>query len=89
MARTRGRDVEFAAPKSDAYTGLLAISLGAMIIGCLMLYLDYSTYPTQKPPQAPSPTVVVPASASAVPPTPPATPPATPPTTPPANSPMG
>ena len=35
--------------RSDAYTGLLAISLGAMITGCVFLYLDYDDYPTKKP----------------------------------------
>jgi hypothetical protein len=45
-ARTRSRfdrddDVS---PKSDVYTGLLALSLIAMIVSSLLLFLDYSQY---------------------------------------------
>jgi len=29
---------------NDAYTGILAISLVALIAGCLLLFLDYSQY---------------------------------------------
>ncbi|MFO0810986.1 MAG: DUF1573 domain-containing protein [Gemmataceae bacterium] len=46
----RKRVYEDARPKSDVYTGLLAISLVAMVASCVMLYLDYSQYPTAKPP---------------------------------------
>ncbi len=64
-ARRRGRaadDLDEAAPKphNDAYTGLLAISLGAMIAGCALLYLDYSSYPTSKPKDIPKPLVLSP-----------------------------
>jgi hypothetical protein len=45
---------EVAAPRSDAYTGMLAISLGALITGCVLLYLDYSQYPEQKPEPPPA-----------------------------------
>jgi hypothetical protein len=31
-------------PKNDAYTVLLTISLGALIIGCLLLFMDWSEY---------------------------------------------
>jgi hypothetical protein len=50
MARSRRSDVE-AAPKpaSDSYTGMLIVSLVAMILGCVFLYLDYSQYPSGKP----------------------------------------
>ncbi len=41
-------------PKNDAYVGLLAISLLALLTGCVLLYLDYSQYGTQKPPNAPA-----------------------------------
>jgi hypothetical protein len=46
MARARSRfdrddDVS---PRSDVYTGLLALSLIAMIVSSLLLYLDYSQY---------------------------------------------
>ena len=44
-ARTRSRfDREEAGPRNDVYTGLLTISLVAMIVSCLLLYLDYSQY---------------------------------------------
>src|SRR5262245_38202133 len=36
-------------PRNDAYTGLLTISLLAMIVSCVLLYLDYSQYGDQKP----------------------------------------
>jgi hypothetical protein len=36
-------------PKSDIYTGLLAISLIAMIVGCILLYADYAQYPDKAP----------------------------------------
>jgi len=89
VARTRGRrerDVEEAAPTNDIYTGLLLISLAAMIIGCVMLYLDYSQY-GDKPPELPkaaapstaAPTAPTTPTAPAVPPRPrgqPARPPA-------------
>jgi hypothetical protein len=35
---------------NNAYTGMLAISLLALIVGCVLLYLDYSQYPTSEPP---------------------------------------
>jgi hypothetical protein len=38
-------------PKSDAYTGMLGISLGALVIGCALLYFDYSRYPSTAPPK--------------------------------------
>jgi hypothetical protein len=31
-------------PKNDAYTVLLTISLGALIIGCVLLFMDWSEY---------------------------------------------
>jgi hypothetical protein len=36
-------------PRTDAYTGLLAVSLIGMIAGCIFLYRDYDTY-NGKPP---------------------------------------
>jgi hypothetical protein len=33
-----------ARPRSDVYTGLLAISLAAMVGSCLMLVLDWFQY---------------------------------------------
>lgn len=53
MARTRSPfDEPIAAPQpaSDAYTGLLALSLLAMIASCVILYLDYAQYGTNKAP---------------------------------------
>ena len=42
-------------PTNDAYTGMLGISLFALVLGCVLLYLDYSQYPDSKapPPKAP------------------------------------
>jgi hypothetical protein len=58
-ARTRSRfDEPVAQPRNDAYTGLLALSLLAMVASCVILYLDYAQYGTQK---APSATVPAPA----------------------------
>jgi hypothetical protein len=31
-------------PKNDAYTVLLTISLGALVVGCLLLFMDWSEY---------------------------------------------
>jgi len=36
-------------PLSDAYTGMLVISLGAMILGAMLLYVDYARYPRATP----------------------------------------
>ena len=35
---------------NDAYTGMLTISLIALLVGCALLYLDYSQYPDKTPP---------------------------------------
>ena len=73
MARTRSRfDREEAAPSSDVYTGLLAISLVAMITSCILLFLDYNQYGSSKAP-AVSPTTpqVKPISQGMLPPPPP------------------
>ena len=58
ISRTRGRAGYEAAtgqPRNDAYTGMLGISLGALIIGCILLFLDYSEYPAGKNPDKPPP----------------------------------
>jgi hypothetical protein len=39
--------------RSDAYTGMLIISLLALVVGCAFLYLDWSSYSSMKPPQLP------------------------------------
>ena len=36
--------------KNDAYTGMLTLSLFALIGGCVLLYLDYDTYKGTPPP---------------------------------------
>jgi hypothetical protein len=48
------KDATLAPPAAnDAYTGMLAISLCALIGGCVLLYLDYSQYPDSKAPAIP------------------------------------
>jgi hypothetical protein len=44
------RDDDHAPATNDAYTGMLSISLLALIGGCVLLFLDYSQYPDSKPP---------------------------------------
>jgi DNA polymerase-3 subunit gamma/tau len=51
MARTRSRFDEDEAPRSDVYTGLLALSLIAMIVSSLLLFLDYNQYGSAAPPK--------------------------------------
>lgn len=36
-------------PTADAYTGMLTISLIALVTGCVLLYLDFSQYPERNP----------------------------------------
>jgi hypothetical protein len=58
MAAARVRDYEDlpeAPPQTDAYTWILVISLVAMLTGCILLYLDYSSYGEQKPTAPPVP----------------------------------
>ena len=59
MARSRRTDdVDAPAPaKSDAYVGLLLISLFAQIAGAAFFYLDWSQYETSKPKLPPVATV--------------------------------
>lgn len=40
-------------PSNDAWTGMLAISLLALMAGCVFLYLDFSQYPSKDPPAVP------------------------------------
>jgi hypothetical protein len=48
------RDTELTVkPRNDAYTGMLIVSLGAMILGSALLYVDYNRYPTSKPADIP------------------------------------
>ncbi len=37
-------------PRNDAYTGMLIVSLLALILGGVLLFLDYSQYPDKKAP---------------------------------------
>lgn len=55
MARSRAPQAP--APKSDAYVGLLLISLLAQIAAAVFFYLDWSSYPEAKP-KLPSPVSV-------------------------------
>jgi len=41
-------------PRSDAYTGLLLLSLLAQVAGTVFLFLDYSRYPPGPPPKPPT-----------------------------------
>ncbi len=69
MAAARARaELAPAPPRNDAYTALLLISLVAMLAGTLLLFLDYSRYPSGKPPQPPGRTAA-PANVPASPPT--------------------
>jgi hypothetical protein len=61
MAAARMRDnPEEVKPRSDVYTGLLGISLAALVIACVLVGLDWSGYKEAKPPkpsiQVPQPT---------------------------------
>ena len=50
----------YAPPKNDAYTVLLTISLGALILGCLLLFMDWSEYSGtggKKPPTVAAPSL--------------------------------
>jgi hypothetical protein len=67
-------------PTNDAWTGMLAISLAALVVGCLLLYLDFSQYPSKDPPSVPKATITpaaaaAPAGAPPAPPAPPVVPP--------------
>lgn len=50
-ARTRGAEgsASKVKPRSDAYVGLLALSLLALSAAMVFAYLDYSSYPESKP----------------------------------------
>jgi hypothetical protein len=39
-----------ARPRNDAYTGMLLISLAALVVGCVLLLLDMLSYGDMKPP---------------------------------------
>jgi hypothetical protein len=70
MPAARARDDAPAKPRSDAYTGLLTVSLLALLTGAVFLFLDYSQYPS-----GPVPKVSAPAASGPGPATGPVTPP--------------
>jgi hypothetical protein len=51
---TRAPDEFKPKARSDAYTGMLLLSLIVLIAGCVLIYLDFSQYPTSKPKSVPS-----------------------------------
>ena len=46
-----------AKPRTDAYTGMLIISLLVLLAGIFLIYLDFSQYPDVKPKKASVPAV--------------------------------
>jgi hypothetical protein len=52
--RAYGRATNEPKPRSDAYTGLLLLSLLAQVAGMVFLYLDLSRYPSTSPQKPPS-----------------------------------
>jgi hypothetical protein len=67
MAKVRDELDDAVKPRNDVYTGLLGISLGAMIVGCVLLFLDYSQYPDKVPPKPPTPVAIKSLEAEAAP----------------------
>jgi hypothetical protein len=55
-------------PRSDAYTGMLAVSLIALLTGCALLYLDYKRYPNREPAPIKSSTATAPTPPAPTPP---------------------
>lgn len=53
----RYQDADPPKPRNDAYTGLLSISFVAMLIGCLLLLIDWFSFPQQKPAKVTLPAV--------------------------------
>jgi hypothetical protein len=50
MARNPDTTPPNAQPRNDAYTGMLIVSLIALLLGGVLLFLDYSQYPDKKAP---------------------------------------
>jgi len=67
-SRRDDRDDTSASPRSDAYTGILVLSLVAQIVGAVFLFLDYKEYPEPKP--SPPPAAAAPAAPAVPPPAP-------------------
>lgn len=93
--RSRGRSTTGPGqpkPRSDAYTGLLILSLVAQIAGAVFLYLDFSRYPASAPTKVaavsvapavgPAPPGANPVPPNPVPPGQPVPPPVVPPAAP-------
>ena len=40
-----------AKPTNDAYTGMLVVSFVALLVGCGLMYMDYSQYDSKPPPK--------------------------------------
>ena len=57
-ARARSRsgygETAPAKPRSDVYVGLLLLSLVAQFAGAVFLFMDYKSYPDEKPPALPA-----------------------------------
>jgi hypothetical protein len=47
-------------PAVDAYTGMLVISLLALVAGGVLLWLDFSRYPSVAPPKQPPKAITAP-----------------------------
>jgi hypothetical protein len=50
-AKSKYRPEETSKARNDAYTGMLVVSLIALLTGTVLLYLDYSQYPDKNPPK--------------------------------------
>jgi hypothetical protein len=50
-AKNKDRTEETSKATNDAYTGMLAISLLALVTGAILLFLDYNQYPDKNPPK--------------------------------------
>ncbi|MFO0880325.1 MAG: hypothetical protein U0840_23520 [Gemmataceae bacterium] len=66
-ARGSGGSTQSAPARSDAYTGLLLISLLFQILGVVFFYLDWSAYPQGKPAVPQMPNLSAPAAGGAAP----------------------
>jgi hypothetical protein len=47
-----------AAPRNDAYVGMLVISLAMLVVGAGLLFVDYSRYSSKHPSDVPPPTTI-------------------------------
>jgi hypothetical protein len=52
-AKNKNDAPETSRATNDAYTGMLVISLLALLAGGVLLFLDYNQYPDKKPPAVP------------------------------------